>query len=76
MDEATNALDNVSQAVVTENINSLKITRFVIAHRLSTIRYANRILVLHNGQIVQAGSFDELSQQEGLFQQLMKRQKA
>jgi ATP-binding cassette subfamily C protein len=74
MDEATNALDNVSQTVVTENINALKITRFVIAHRLSTIRKACRIIVLQNGQITQTGTFDELSQQEGLFQKLMKRQ--
>ncbi|MDR1964615.1 MAG: ATP-binding cassette domain-containing protein, partial [Planctomycetaceae bacterium] len=75
MDEATNALDNVSQAVVAENINALKITRFVIAHRLSTIRKADRIFVLQNGRIVQTGTFDELSNQNGLFQNLMKRQK-
>ncbi|MDR2706942.1 MAG: NHLP bacteriocin export ABC transporter permease/ATPase subunit [Planctomycetaceae bacterium] len=74
MDEATNALDNISQAVVTENVNALKITRFVIAHRLSTIRKADRIIVMKDGQITQTGTFDELSQQEGLFQNLMKRQ--
>ncbi|MDR2754949.1 MAG: NHLP bacteriocin export ABC transporter permease/ATPase subunit [Planctomycetaceae bacterium] len=74
LDEATNALDNVSQAIVTESINALKITRFVIAHRLSTIRKADRIIVMQKGQIIQTGIFDELAGQNGLFQNLMKRQ--
>ncbi|MDR2117057.1 MAG: NHLP bacteriocin export ABC transporter permease/ATPase subunit [Planctomycetaceae bacterium] len=74
LDESTNALDNVSQSVVTENINALKITRFIIAHRLSTIRNADRIIVLQNGRIVQTGTFDELADCDGLFQNLMKRQ--
>jgi NHLM bacteriocin system ABC transporter ATP-binding protein len=73
-DEATNALDNVSQVTVTESINALKVTRIVIAHRLSTIRHADRILVLQNGKIVQQGGFDELLKQDGLFQKLMRRQ--
>ena len=76
LDEATNALDNVSQAAVTENIDKLNITRFVIAHRLSTIRRADKIVVLREGRIVQEGTFDELAGQDGLFKQLIQRQQA
>ena len=42
----------------------------------STIRYADRIYVLDAGKIVQQGSFDKLSKEEGLFQDLMRRQMA
>lgn len=75
-DEATSALDNVTQATVSKSLEMLKATRIVIAHRLSTIRNADRILVLDKGHIVQAGSYDELMQREGLFSELAKRQLA
>ncbi|KYC42257.1 cation tolerance protein CutA [Scytonema hofmannii PCC 7110] len=74
-DEATSALDNRTQAIVSESLDQLKVTRIVIAHRLSTIRNADRIYVLQNGRIVQQGSFERLAKQEGLFAQLMMRQK-
>jgi NHLM bacteriocin system ABC transporter ATP-binding protein len=74
-DEATSALDNRTQAIVSESLDRLKVTRIVIAHRLSTIRNADCIYVLQNGQIVQQGSFQRLAEQEGLFAQLMMRQK-
>ena len=73
-DEATSALDNKTQAIVSEALDRRKVTRLVIAHRLSTIRYADRIYVLDGGRIVQQGSFDKLSNEEGLFQDLMRRQ--
>lgn len=75
-DEATSALDNRTQAVVSENLERLQVTRIVIAHRLSTIRNADRIYVLHKGQIMQQGSFAELGSQEGIFANLMRRQTA
>ena len=74
MDEATSALDNRTQAVVTQSLESLSVTRIVIAHRLSTIRHADRIYVLEAGRVVQAGSFAELVEQEGLFAKLVARQ--
>ena len=74
MDEATSALDNKAQASITETINNLGVTRLVIAHRLSTIKDADLIHVLDEGRIVQSGTFDELSAQEGEFRELMKRQ--
>ncbi len=73
-DEATSALDNQTQAMVMQSLEQLRATRIVIAHRLSTIRHADRIYVLEAGQVVQAGSFDELAHQPGLFADLMRRQ--
>lgn len=73
-DEATSALDNRTQSVVSEALDRRGVTRVVIAHRLSTIRQANRIYVLDQGRIVQSGTFKALSEQEGLFNDLMARQ--
>lgn len=74
MDEATSALDNHIQAIVTQSLESLNVTRIVIAHRLSTIRHADRIYVLEAGKVVQFGSFTELIEQKGLFARLVARQ--
>lgn len=74
LDEATSALDNETQAQVKENLDMLNITRVVIAHRLSTITEADRIYVLHQGQVAEVGTFDELVAQKGSFAQLAKRQ--
>ncbi len=75
LDEATSALDNKNQETVMESLNQLDVTRIVIAHRLSTIRSADRIYVLDRGKIVQAGTFEEISSQSGLFAEMLKRQK-
>jgi ATP-binding cassette subfamily C protein len=75
-DEATSALDNETQAIVSESLKQLKATRIAIAHRLSTIVDADRIYVLHGGQIVQSGTYRELMQQDGPFRELAARQLA
>lgn len=66
LDEATSALDNKSEAVVQEAIENLMRdkTVFVIAHRLSTIRNASKIVVVNHGEIVEAGTHEELMQHE------------
>jgi ABC-type multidrug transport system fused ATPase/permease subunit len=74
LDEATNSLDNVSQAVVSQNIDRLKFSRLVIAHRLSTIQNADKIIVLKRGNIVQQGTFRELAGTKGYFKELIERQ--
>lgn len=73
-DEATSALDNKTQAIVNSSLEKLQTTRVVIAHRLSTIVKADRIYVLDQGRIVQAGTYNELMEEEGLFAELCKRQ--
>jgi len=73
-DEATSALDNKTQAIVSESLSKLLVTRIVIAHRLSTIINADYIYVFDRGEIVQAGTYDELINQTGLFAKLAQRQ--
>ncbi|MBR4549942.1 MAG: NHLP bacteriocin export ABC transporter permease/ATPase subunit [Oscillospiraceae bacterium] len=74
-DEATSALDNKTQKQVSEALDQLKCTRIVIAHRLSTIKNCDRILVLDKGQILEDGSYDELIARNGLFAELVARQR-
>ncbi len=74
LDEATNWLDNESQAKVMRNLTALTSTRIVIAHRLSTLEQADRIYVLQAGKVVQIGSFSELMETDGVFRELVRRQ--
>lgn len=62
LDEATSALDNESEAIVQKALDNLikNKTVFVIAHRLSTIQNADRIAVLHEGELVELGTSEEL----------------
>jgi subfamily B ATP-binding cassette protein MsbA len=75
-DEATSSLDTESEALVQEAIDRLMKGRtvFVIAHRLSTIQNADKIVVLHDGKIVQMGKHNSLIQQEGLYKRLYEMQ--
>ncbi len=76
LDEATNWLDNESQARVMRNLTALTSTRVVIAHRLSTLEQADHIYVLQAGRVVQSGSFNELMEADGVFRDLVRRQVA
>ena len=73
LDEATSAMDNVSQKAVKKNMDALGITRISIAHRLSTVMDCDRILVMDHGQIVEQGNFQELMDQNGLFASMARR---
>ena len=74
-DEATSALDNVTQRQVSNALDSLKCTRIVIAHRLSTIKNCDRILVMDGGRIVEHGNYKELIEKNGMFADLVARQR-
>jgi len=62
MDEATASVDPLTEAQIQETLDVVLAgrTAIVIAHRLSTIRYADRIIVLREGKIVEEGSHDSL----------------
>lgn len=72
LDEATSALDTESEKVVQAALDRLMVgrTSFVIAHRLSTILGADRILVIDHGEIVEAGTHEELLAKGGLYSNL------
>jgi ABC-type multidrug transport system fused ATPase/permease subunit len=74
LDEATSALDNAVQAQLGAAIQALRVTRLVIAHRLSTVVRADRILVISQGRIVEAGTYEELLALDGHFAALARRQ--
>jgi len=74
-DEATSALDNLTQKQVSDSLEKLKCTRIVIAHRLSTIRACDRIIFLDKGRIAEDGTYDELIAKNGLFAELVERQR-
>ncbi len=69
LDEATSALDTASEMLVQRALENLMRgrTTFVVAHRLSTIRFANRILVLSDGRIVESGSHADLMARQGEY---------
>ena len=74
LDEATNALDNITQAAVTRYIENTETTAIIVAHRLSTIKQCDDIIVLDNGKIAEQGSYDELIAKNGQFYELVKNQ--
>jgi len=76
LDEATASLDSQSEAEVQAGIEKLEQNRTVIcvAHRLSTLSGMDRIVVLSDGRIVEAGGFKELLQKGGTFAEMARRQ--
>jgi ATP-binding cassette subfamily B protein len=78
LDEATSALDPLTEERVNLALEEVMKgrTSFIIAHRLATVRNATRILVLNNGRIVEAGSYDELIRLGGFFSEFARVQLA
>jgi len=71
LDEATSSLDSVTEANVLQSIKRRNCTCVIVAHRLSTIKSADKILVLQDGKILQAGNHETLKKQKGLYQELI-----
>lgn len=76
LDEATSSIDTHTELLVQKGIDVLlrDRTSFVIAHRLSTIRKADRIFVIDQGNIMEAGSHQELLERKGAYYQLYQSQ--
>lgn len=76
LDEATSSLDNESERLVEAALERLLVgrTTLIIAHRLSTVQRADRLLVLDDGKIVEAGSHAELLRQGGIYARLFQMQ--
>ena len=78
MDEATSALDYETERKVCDNLvdNLKECTVFFITHRLSTIKRADRIIMLHNGALVEEGTHSSLMGLNGRYYALYRQQEA
>src|SRR5699024_200870 len=74
MDEATSALDSETEQKIADATHKLQgaVTMVLIAHRITTVRYADRILVMDQGHIVDEGAFEDLIERSALFRRLAK----
>ncbi len=72
LDEATANIDTETEALITHALENLMKDRttIMVAHRLSTIQHADKIIVMHKGQIHESGSHQELLAQKGLYKRL------
>ena len=72
LDEATANIDTDTEALITSALAKLMEgrTTIMVAHRLSTIQHADKIIVMHQGQIKEAGTHQELLAQNGLYRKL------
>lgn len=73
-DEATSALDNTNEVLIQKNIEQLFTNKTIItiAHRLTTLKNSDQVLVFDKGEIVQEGTFNQLSNKEGLFRDFLR----
>jgi ABC-type multidrug transport system fused ATPase/permease subunit len=72
MDEATSSIDSETEALIQDALEKVMSNRtcLLIAHRLSTIRNADRIIVLHRGEVREVGSHAELMERRGIYHRL------
>jgi ATP-binding cassette subfamily B protein len=72
LDEATSSVDTETELIIQDALNRLMANRtsIVIAHRLSTIQNADKIIVMHRGEIQEMGTHNELLQKRGVYYRL------
>ncbi|MBX8942410.1 ABC transporter ATP-binding protein [Lysinibacillus sp. K60] len=73
LDEATSSIDTVTELAIQEALDTLMQgrTSFVIAHRLNTVHNADMVLVMHKGELVEAGPQQKLIESGGLYAQML-----
>ena len=72
LDEATANIDTETELLIQDSLEKMKNigTMLIVAHRLSTIQHADQIIVLSHGEIVEAGSHQELLAKKGRYYRL------
>ena len=75
LDEATSSIDTITEMKIQEALEVLMKgrTSFVIAHRLNTIKHADVVFVMQQGQLVEAGTQQELIEQNGIYAHMLNR---
>lgn len=75
-DEPTSSLDTMTETDIMNNIKQLgqDRTTIIIAHRLSTVQDCDEIIVLHEGQVAERGTHQELVERQGRYTELLKMQ--
>jgi ABC-type bacteriocin/lantibiotic exporter with double-glycine peptidase domain len=74
LDEATSAMDNVTQRGVLDALEKMAATRIIVAQRLSTVAGCDKILVIADGAVAEGGTWEALMRADGLFAAMVRRQ--
>ncbi|SHK34711.1 ABC transporter ATP-binding protein [Paramaledivibacter caminithermalis] len=74
LDEATSAIDSKTEDYIFNKIDKMNCITILISHRLATIKKADYILLLHNGQIIDSGTHEEMIKNNNVYQHILSSQ--
>ncbi|MEG0326228.1 MAG: ABC transporter ATP-binding protein [Cellulosilyticaceae bacterium] len=77
LDDSLSAVDTKTEEQILSNLKKVRVgkTNILIAHRISTVKHADKIIVLENGKIVEAGNHETLLAKEGIYSEMNNQQK-